>query len=103
MRREPLGRGCDVDDARRGEDAGAWRRSGLGLEEDESHGRPPARVLSGRSVPSAFREEIHVAQVELLPVNEVTPEFERIIPPGTTMERIPVDNSFAEGPVWNAR
>ena len=36
-------------------------------------------------------------------MDEVTPGFERIIPRGTTMERIPVANSFAEGPVWNAR
>lgn len=43
-----------------------------------------------------------MAELEPLVADEVTPEFERIIPPGTTMERIPVDNSFAEGPVWNA-
>src|SRR5438093_12102431 len=42
-------------------------------------------------------------QAQPLPVDEVTPEFERIIPPGTTMEIVSGDNSFAEGPAWNAR
>jgi len=42
-------------------------------------------------------------QTELLPVDEVTPEFERMIPRGTTVDLISADNSFAEGPVWNAR
>jgi len=44
-----------------------------------------------------------MTQSEPLPVDDVTPELKRIIPRGTTMERIPVANSFAEGPVWNAR
>ncbi len=42
-------------------------------------------------------------QTELLPVDEVTPEFERIIPRGTSMDLVAADNSFAEGPMWNAR
>jgi gluconolactonase len=44
-----------------------------------------------------------VAEPQPLPVDNVTPEFERLISPHATMERLPVDNSFAEGPVWNAR
>jgi gluconolactonase len=44
-----------------------------------------------------------VAETQALLVDNVTPEFERLISPHTTMERLPVDNSFAEGPVWNAR
>jgi gluconolactonase len=44
-----------------------------------------------------------MAASERLVVDEVTPELERLVPPGTTIERIPVENSFAEGPVWNAR
>jgi len=42
-------------------------------------------------------------QSQPLPLDETTREFERIIPVGTTTDVISPDNSFAEGPVWNAR
>jgi gluconolactonase len=38
-----------------------------------------------------------------LQVDRVRPEFDRIVPSGAIAEKLPLRNSFAEGPVWNAR
>ena len=41
--------------------------------------------------------------MQLVEVDVGAPEFRRIVPEGTSLERIPVGFHFGEGPVWNAR
>ena len=38
-----------------------------------------------------------------LQIDRVRPEFERIVPSGATAQKLPLRNTFAEGPVWNTR
>jgi gluconolactonase len=41
--------------------------------------------------------------MQLVQVDNVAPGFERILPPGSPLERIHAGNTFGEGPAWNAR